>query len=376
MNSRILRISHKLQDYYVYASSIEGLDDVKKLMNGDNSAIQGVLDNFFKLEEDSGYDFGVKRTVMATWFMSLSKTLRNNISNVIIYPMINSRRFNQRARELMVNLLSILRINLEYNDGDSDFNIDGINIRGIGKVTKKIIEDVSKSIGVIIKKLKSKGLSSVLNGVNVIYVSSTLGRAYAHYVPSTDSISVSPRVSKLSKGMVEGVCHEFGHRYWHKIAKNKLEFLRGIRKSTVSIPLKYREMLWGWIKPVLINELVKAGKLDKKNKIMGVRSNFPPSIQEIQSNWTFYLKKRTGTSQVLSFLYSDPEAVYSEKTERLFIRPEDGDVDIEVKGGGDIDSPSEYGKTNPEESYAECFAYYVLGLKMDKKLEDLLKTTL
>jgi len=340
---------------------------------GKKSAIKA-LTKFFKIKQKPA-ELGYTYTVMASWFGRLSGQLKNKLSKEVVYYITRLNRLpSDKGLKALESLAKTLSPSVSKTKGGKPKTVMGMKVQAMGRVTAQQVDEACGALRKAAKLLKQKGFGQLLYGNVYVVTSLKGGKNLADYEPATDTIALSKRIDGSAES-VRMVIHEFGHRLFHKFAKDIGAWTRGIYKDGKTVTVKDRQIAWSEFGLMLRNEMVERGLLPEDKKVMGVRKKLPKWHSNVNTAWTKHLHSIGADDSLRKLLQSKPESILDGSAEDVYVRAQDGDV--EVKGaGGELISPTDYGKKDTDESYAETFSYYVTGKQLDEGLKELLEATL
>lgn len=350
------------------------------LRAGDVSPATRALDELWALFEisESPGEIGSVYTIEAEWFYPLGPRLKNRVRELIkdIKDLRRSfnfyentgkpvgsndlRKYEQIANEATWLETTIPRIDDGFPHGD--FTV--VPMKGVSsKDIRESLAALDKAAGYIRRKFPK-----ILYGK--VYLGTSVGKGYGNvaiYVADHDTVSLSTR-TRETVGDVHAICHELGHRYFHKFWKNKEERDRFWRLSVDPLyeTLEFDKI----IRAKLADEFISNAEKMRKNE--------KPPVSELLGAWIGALKRQPEVLrevQMLArkFTWENDDSV-REKLWGALAQP-GGPPVVQVRTDKVIREPlavSDYAKrTNWKENFAEAFAFYVMGKPLPPEIAEI-----
>jgi len=331
----------------------------------------------FEIHESAG-ELGSIFTLNAEWYYPLGPKHKSRVKALIL-DVKNLRRSiawaKQKNQPLDHNSIVVFKRIIfeadwlekiipksEHGFPHGDFTI--IPMKG---VSAKNIESCLAALDKASTYIRPK-FPQVLYGK--VYLGTSVGKGYANitiYVEDHDQVSLSTRASS-TVGDVHAICHELGHRFFHKFWKNteqKDQFRR------LSQEPEYEVVEFD--KPTrakLADEFLSNAEKMRE----GVKS---PPVSDLLSDWIKALKARPEIRDIMSlgkkFTWEKDDSVRDKLWAALALPSE---PTVQVRTDKILREPlnvSEYAKrTNWQENFAEAFAYYVMGKPLPAEIAAIL----
>jgi hypothetical protein len=297
---------------------------------------------------------GDRWAIDADWYYGLGPRNQTKAGQIIQF-LITTLRAPEAVDPVEVRSIANMLKWLEKTKKTNTFAHGDFEISPMG-VTGPAVQDVLVGLDKAAHVIRSK-FAKVLYGK--VYITKTLPRSHtgtvASYVSDGDVLYVSTK-AKNTVGDVYAICHEFGHRYFHKFWKNaaqKAEFMRLSTETT------YAETVYDKAaREKMAEEYVSIAKARRDGTPQ-------PNPSELFLNW-------------LSEVRGTPDGNVSQKLGVRLVKGEDVEdelrkavlsgKDFTVKTKEVVRAPehvTSYGKTGGwTENFAEAFAHLVLGMKM------------
>jgi len=342
---------------------------VDKIRRRDETARQDILDLF-------GLEANVRRQSPASWVARLSKSKRKKLMKLVLNQVVFDFNYDQGGLgEQAVGELEKLAVDFERQTRKASVipdEVAGFNVQLVGSATKEQITDSLSTLEQAADILRRKGYANLLYGD--VFISNTLGRAFANYIASSDDMAIAPKKAPSPDQMVKSYIHELGHRYWYKVMSQdqRDEFIEAVSHPTEIVTVEQRENLWSWVKRNLLADMVQTGKISRDD-YSGSYLRLNASAKERRKLWSRYLVKMSGQPVHMGVAQRDPEGLLAGDYDDVFIRPQDGDVEVPTSG---VSGPTAYGRQSSKESFATSFASYMLDELKDENLRRILEVSL
>lgn len=354
---------------------------LQELKAGDLGPVIKALDDFwmvFEIHESPG-EIGSVYTIDAEWFYPLgprvkarvktlimdAKNLRRDLESWSRAGEPPSARGLQRFEDLVKEAAWLESVIPRTEEGfpHGDFTI--IPMKG---VSSRDIDDCLAALDKAAMHIRLK-FSQILYGK--VFLGKSVGKGFGNvaiYVADHDTISLSVR-TKETVGDVHAICHELGHRFFHKFWKNKDQ----------------RNRFW----ELSVNPVYEKIDFDKATRAKladefisnseKIREGQKPPNSDLLGIWINELKRRPGIQDLVSlgrkFTFEKDDSA-KEPLWDLLALP--GEPTISVMTDRILREPlvvSDYAKrTNWMENFAEAFAFYVMGKPLPAEITDLFKT--
>lgn len=307
-------------------------------------------------------EIGSSWSIQADWYYALGPRLKNRVQRLIqsvlqlrrsIRPGMNTKALAALVPEIL--WLESLARSQKNNDGQSHGPFTYYVMPG---VSRPKLREALDALDQATKFLH--GFPQVLYGD--IYFSPTVagkGHAVALYVPSKDIVYVGMTAKKVV-GDVHAICHEFGHRYYHRFWKDTQARNRFMQLSTSTeyemVHLSPRQ------KQALTSEYMKAIRAKGKGKPLS--KSLEGYLVAISKNDTagFNYLRRLATEATLG----------GSKEEAALMAAFDRIAPMSWSTGKVLHEPlavTPYGATDWHENFAEAFAHLVMGKRMPPALQ-------
>lgn len=338
------------------------------------------LDNLwmvFEIHESPG-EIGTVYSINAEWYYPLGPRYKARIKNLILQvkdlrrsltwdmgkqkpPDPSSlKQFEEITREAAW-LESILP-KVEGGFPHGDFTI--IPMKG---VSSKNIDDCLGALDKAAGFLRSK-FPQVLYGK--VYLGTSVGRGYgsvAQYVADHDTVSLSIRTS-TTVGDVHAICHELGHRFFHKFWKSKEQkdafwhLSMDSQYETVDFDKATREKM--------ADEFISNSEK--------MREGGRPPTSNLLGTWITELKRRPEIREVIAlgkrFTWEKDDSVREALWSALALSSVSDVITVQTdkKVRGPL-AVTPYGGKDWKENFAEAFAFYVMGKPLPPEISSILE---
>jgi len=351
---------------YVLARLTTKLKTIERQMAkgtwGDAQRVFADLMKLLGVKESAG-EIGTIRTVGgegADWYYALGPRQKNRAMQIVrdIVHLGRWTRDDDVAKRMAPQVADLTKevawLEKVMQKPSAEFKHGAFEVIPMKGVSRANVAGALDALDAAAKAIRPK-FPKVLYGK--VFISKSLGSQAASYTPDNLYLSVK---AKNTVGDVYALCHELGHRYYHKFWKDK----------------KARDQFWKLQEPVFeVLKFDKAlrGKLaDEFLGIMHERMagrNQDPS--DLLMQWLDYRGKAwmRATHTIAQEAMTGDEA--SEKKLRAEVIGEGNEV--EVTTGKVVREPlyvTPYAaqKGSLSENFAEAFAHYVLGKKLHPEI--------
>jgi hypothetical protein len=206
-------LSKTLQDAIKGYSAGKGAGDVRK-----------ALDLFFmvlSIQETPG-EIGVPMKIHADWFYALGKIQQRRVIDTLKQVRDLRRWVRNEPDERTKDLLNFLVPEFKWLEArlreEEDEVVHGpFTLVKMPGVTRAAMEGAIEALDTAAGFIKRK-FPQVVYGK--VFVSPRLAHGVAQYVPEGDRVYLSLQ-AKDTTGDVHAICHEFGHRYYHRFWKDR-----------------------------------------------------------------------------------------------------------------------------------------------------------
>jgi hypothetical protein len=339
-----------------------------ELQTGEIEPAIRALDNLwmvFEIHESPG-EIGTVYSINAEWYYPLGPRYKVRIKN-LIWKVKDLRRsltwdmgkqkspdpsslkeFEEVTREAawLENILPKV---------EGGFPHGGFTIIPMKGVSSKNIDDCLGALDKASGFIRAK-FPQVLYGK--VYLGTSVGRGYgsvAQYVADHDTVSLSIRTS-TTVGDVHAICHELGHRFFHKFWKNKEQrdafYLLSVdsQYETVDFDKATREKL--------ADEFISNSEK--------MREGGKPPTSDLLGTWITELKRRPEIREIIAlgkkFTWEKDDSVREKLWSALALSsmPDVIAVQTDKKVRGPL-AVTPYGGKDWKENFAEAFAFYAMG---------------
>ena len=353
---------------------------LNELRAGEIAPALKALDNLwmvFEIHESPG-EIGTVYSINAEWFYPLGPRLKSRVKDLIkqVKDLRRSLTWNKHKGEPPrtndIEWFEKITQEAAWLEGVIPKDTEGFPHGDFTVIPMKGVssKDLEACLGAIDKAagfIRSK-FPQVLYGK--VYLGTSVGKGYGNvaiYVQDHDTVSVSTRAS-TTVGDVHAICHELGHRFYHKFWKNK----------------EQRELFWH----LSINPVYETVDFDKATRAKladefisnseQMRTGGRPPTSALLGDWIDELKRRPEVLREVStlgkkFTWEKDDSV-REKLWAALALPGEGTISVQTKKV--LREPlmvSDYAKrTNWTENFAEAFAFYVMGKPLPAEISAIL----
>jgi hypothetical protein len=340
-----------------------------ELQAGEFKPVLKALDDLwmvFEIHESPG-EIGTTYSINAEWYYPLGPRLKTRVKDLIrdIKDLRRQLSWLQEKGE-PAGSTELTRFNVIFRGADwlesiipkgtAEFPHGDFTVIPMKGVSRKDIDSCLAALDKAASFIRSK-FPKVLYGK--VYLGTSVGKGYSNvaiYVQDHDTVSVSTRAS-MTVGDVHAICHELGHRFFHKFWKNKEQ---RDQFWHLSVDSKYETVDF---------DKATRGKLADEFLTISekMRMNEKLPVSALLGTWIDELKRRPEIREVTTlgkkFTWEKDDSVKDKLWEALAIPT--GPSVIQVRTNKVVQEPlavSEYAKrTNWTENFAEAFAFYVMG---------------
>jgi len=327
-----------------------------------------------KIKRDGG-----KRNIFKTYnnFIDiLPNTLRKKCFNLFLklrddikLSILTDR--HGAEHELLYELIKYAKLHIKDDNKVDNFNLVFYN--NINQESKdKIVYFLQKAVNIL-----KKDFDFLIYGKILVQ---NVGHAGATYAHELDSIALRYNILDYSKGnefATETIIHEIGHRYWYKFmtSSERYDYKKGVEVNKVIITANDRRNIFKKLGNLMYS-LYKYGINDQNFK-KNVLWQYKHYTKDEKTKLLFWLKYK-GLNDIFAAIAKVSKWYDIEKDELInsakdYIVGNENDIIITTKNRQHMNilGPTNYGRKNVEESFAETFLYYVLNKPLDKELKDI-----
>jgi len=330
----------------------------------------------FEIHESPG-EIGTTYSINAEWYYPLGPRYKKRVKNLILLvkdlrrsltwdmgkqkvpDSFSFKKFEEITQEAA--WLEGVIPKTEEGFPHGDFTI--IPMKG---VSSKDIEDCLGALDKAVGFIRAK-FPQVLYGK--VFLGTSVGRGYgsvALYVADHDTVSLSTRTS-VTVGDVHAICHELGHRFFHKFWKNKEQ-----RDAFyhLSVDSQYETVDFD----KAIREKMADEFISNSEKM---REGGRPPTSDLLGTWITELKRRPEIREVVAlgkkFTWEKDDSVREKLWAALSLSSEPGVITVRtdkmVRGPLAV---TPYGGKDWRENFAEAFAFYVMGKSIPPEISSIL----
>lgn len=328
----------------------------------------------FEIHESPG-EIGTVYSINAEWYYPLGPRLKARVKELIMAikdlrrSLVWLQEKGGSVKQVDLTLFSVILRGAAWLEGvipkaEEGFPHGGFTVMPMKGVSPKDIDDCLAALDKAAGYIRPK-FPQVLTGK--VYLGTSVGRGYGNvalYVQDHDTISLSTRAS-ATVGDVHALCHELGHRFFHKFWKDKGQ----------------RDEFWH----LSVDQVYETVEFDKalrvkmadefiSNAIL-MRDGGRPPTSDLLGTWIDELKRRPEIREVAALgkkFTWDKDDLVKEKLHDALALP--GEGTIQVRTNKVVREPlavTSYGATNWKENFAEAFAFFVMGKPLPAEIGEL-----
>jgi hypothetical protein len=306
-------------------------------------------------------EIGYRHVIEAEWFYALGPREKHRFMEIVRLAADLGRKLKwaefkwdpedaERLTKTMQDLVKEVEwVETVIRSAKDEFQRGDFTIIPMKGVSRKAMEDALSALDKASSFVRVK-FPQLLYGK--VFIGKSVGHSkVASYVRDHDTIQLSLR-AKRTVGDVHAICHELGHRFYHRFFANqdlRQEFyvLSTQRVyETVSFDMATRGRL--------ADEFVELAKSKERRK-----------GSDLLHQWLDYrMKSDLALLRQRSLAVSLGEGEAAERALWDAVVWTDGPANVEVSTDKIIREPlavTAYGKKSPEENFAEAFSFYVRG---------------
>jgi len=343
---------------------VDGLRAVRdELASGDAKPVRKAIDDFYSAIEISIKTEFLETSIAynAEWYYALGPRDQKRFQRLThdLYRFTKQLGFlddSSTAKKLLEQFDEILKEvawveTVVRKGGEDEIPHGDFTIVPMKGVSRRSLTECLEALDAAAAAIRKK-FSQVLYGK--VYVSRSLGNAAASYLHDHDSVQLSLNAKK-SVGDVVALCHEFGHRYYMRFFKDaplKTQF------RNLTDQVEFEKIVFD--KPTrakLADEWMSIVKEHRQGKT-------PPKGSDLLQVWTREVKKYSKDIKEVGWKYvQGDDSLEKPLWERIAIPAQ---PTIEVQTDKVVKEPlwvTPYAKSkaDPNENFAEAFAFYVTG---------------
>jgi len=357
------------------APGLKSVED--ELKAGNFAPVLKALDDLWMVLEihESPGEIGTVYSINAEWYYPLGPRLKARVKELImaIKDLRRSISWLQKKgeppKQVDLTLFSVILRGAAWLEdiipkAEKGFQHGDFTVMPMKGVSPKDIDDclvaLDKAAGYIRPKFPQ-----VLTGK--VYLGTSVGRGYGNvalYVPDHDTISLSTRAS-ATVGDVHAICHELGHRFYHKFWKDKAQRDQfwHLSVDTVYETVDFDKAL----RVKMADEFISNAEV--------MRGGGRPPTSDLLGTWIEELKRRPEIRDVAAlgkkFTWEKDDSVKDKLHAALSLPSE---PTIQVRTSKEVRGPlavTSYGAKDWKENFAEAFAFFVMGKPLPVEIGEL-----